>query len=60
MKCTLCGYKFSENEAEKACKNCPVKKGCKLLKCPNCGFETPPKPQWLKSLFKRRIDNEDK
>ncbi len=62
MKCTLCGYEFSaeggsasggnEKHTESACKNCFFMKGCKLIKCPNCGFETPPEPKWLKK--KRR------
>jgi len=53
MKCTLCGYEFNEKDAQRACKNCPVMKGCKLIKCPKCGFETPPEPKWLK-LFRKR------
>lgn len=54
MKCTLCGYEFDIEKAESACKNCPMMKGCKLIKCPNCGFETPPEPGWLKILSKRK------
>lgn len=60
MKCTLCGYEFNESEAQKSCKCCPLAGGCKLIKCPNCGFETPPEPKWLKSLFKRKEKNETK
>lgn len=48
MKCTLCGHEFDEEKAQKACKTCPMTKGCKLIRCPNCGFETPPEPKWLK------------
>ncbi len=53
MKCTLCGYNFDENEAPRSCKGCPVMKGCKLIRCPNCSFETPREPKWIKYLKKR-------
>lgn len=58
MKCSLCGYEFSaegggasggnEKDAQASCKSCPLMKGCGLIRCPNCGFETPPEPGWLK------------
>lgn len=47
MKCALCGFCYSEQEAQKSCSHCLVTKGCKLVRCPNCGFETPPEPRWL-------------
>ena len=52
MKCSLCGFVFKEDQAQAACGNCPLMKGCKLLKFPNCGFETPPEPKWEKHLKK--------
>jgi rubredoxin len=52
MRCSLCGYEYNEKEAQRACANCPIMKGCKLVKCPKCGFETPPEPGWLKKFFK--------
>ena len=58
MKCSLCGYEFKENDAEAACKGCPMAKRCKLLKCPNCGFEMPIEPEWLKNLLKKRKDKQ--
>lgn len=60
MKCSLCGYEFNEENAELACKGCPMMKGCRLIRCPNCGFEMPSKPRWLKLLKKRRKFNETK
>lgn len=60
MKCTLCGHLFNEKMADRACSGCSMMKGCKLIKCPNCGFETPPEPKWLKDLLKRRRSNETK
>jgi hypothetical protein len=29
-------------------------KGCRLIKCPNCGYEMPPEPKWLKKILERR------
>ena len=50
MKCSLCGFHYSEQEVQTACSACPVTKGCQLLRCPNCGYETPPEPKWLKTI----------
>lgn len=47
MRCGLCGFRYDEKEAQKSCQSCPVTKGCRLIRCPNCGFETPPEPKWL-------------
>ena len=58
MKCSLCGSEFDEKIAEKSCKSCPLKKGCKLIKCPNCGFETPQEPDWLGYFKKKKEDGE--
>ncbi len=53
MKCALCGYVFDENEAPQSCKGCPIMKGCRLIRCPNCSFETPREPRWVKYLKKK-------
>jgi len=60
MKCSLCGYIFKENEAARSCSGCSLIKGCKLVKCPNCGFEMPPEPKWAGLLKKRRKPDEAK
>lgn len=54
MKCALCGYVFDETKSESLCRGCPIAKGCKLVRCPNCGYETPPEDKWLKDMVKRR------
>ena len=54
MKCSLCGYEFNEEQALSACKSCAIMKGCKLIRCPNCNFEMPAEPKWLKSFRERR------
>ena len=59
MKCGLCGHEFDQDKAEAACKGCPVMKGCRLIRCPNCGFETPPEPKWFKYFRKGSGKDED-
>lgn len=52
----MCGNEFSQDEAEQACKECPLA-GCDLIRCPYCGYETVPEPGWVawfKRLFSRR------
>ena len=41
MKCALCGYAFSAEQSEGACQGCPLHRKCRLVRCPNCGYETP-------------------
>ncbi|MDD5450020.1 MAG: FeoA family protein [Candidatus Omnitrophica bacterium] len=52
IKCGLCGFEFDERTAGKSCGGCSLAKTCKLIRCPNCGYETPPEPRWLKVLLK--------
>lgn len=52
-RCGYCGYKFSETEAVPACRGCPLAGGCRLVRCPRCGYEMPPEPKlltWLRRL----------
>jgi rubredoxin len=51
MKCTLCGYRFREEEGKAACRGCPLAAACNKVKCPNCGFDVPVEPGLVK-LFK--------
>ncbi len=37
MKCPLCGYKIDDKEVL-SCKECVMRKDCKIRKCPNCGY----------------------
>jgi len=56
MRCGLCGYKFELNEAEAACAGCPLARGCRLVRCPRCGYEMPPEARltgWLRRLRRR-------
>ncbi|MGQ9629593.1 MAG: hypothetical protein ACUVXI_04655 [bacterium] len=54
MKCAFCGYKFEEDEGLSACRGCPIKGSCRMLRCPNCGYETPAEPGLIRLLRRWR------
>lgn len=59
MKCGLCGHEFDIEQAELACRGCPLTPNCHLIRCPRCGYETPPEAaliKWLRRLRKRSTD----
>jgi len=56
MKCSLCGYEFSDDDAR--CKGCLINKGCKTICCPNCGYQTVEKSGII-SWIKNRIMGDD-
>ena len=58
MKCALCGFEFEKKETVMGCNKCPMMKNCKLNKCPNCGYEWPDEPKWLK-IFKKEEKKND-
>lgn len=60
MKCAMCGKEFTEEQSTSCCKGCSLTKGCKLIKCPNCGYEWPKEPDWLKKLIKKEEDKDEK
>jgi Fe2+ transport system protein FeoA len=39
--CPLCGCRFPEAAGKTACRGCPLAFGCRLIKCPNCGYDLP-------------------
>ncbi|MDI3522911.1 MAG: hypothetical protein PWP43_1093 [Bacillota bacterium] len=39
VKCSFCGFSFAPEEGRAACAGCPLKRLCRRIKCPNCGFE---------------------
>jgi rubredoxin len=52
VKCTMCGYQFEQKAGQSACKNCPMAGGCgDLVCCPNCGFELPVEPKWIRKVI---------
>jgi len=52
MKCPLCGLEFKEQDGLSGCKGCAASRTCSLIKCPNCGYEVPRKPGFVR-LFKK-------
>ena len=50
MKCALCGHEFDPKRAPSACPSCPMARGCRKVRCPNCGYETVPDVPWVRRL----------
>lgn len=58
LRCPLCGTVFDPT-AQAACSSCPLKGGCTLVCCPNCGYTTvnPEESRlarWAERLIPRR------
>ncbi len=53
MKCSLCGYEFKEKESLSSCRGCILTRGCRLIRCPHCGYEVPAEPRWLRRFIKK-------
>ena len=54
VKCPLCGLEFSERDAQKVCSVCIMSKSCNLVKCPNCGYESPIESKLIQKIKKWR------
>ena len=39
IACPLCGNQFDKN-AELCHVSCPMAEGCRIICCPNCGYQT--------------------
>ena len=52
MTCCFCGTTFDKEHAGAACQSCPMSKACALVRCPHCGYEMSPEPQWIGALKK--------
>lgn len=39
ITCPMCGNRFDPS-GHNACPSCPLQKGCQLVCCPSCGYET--------------------
>jgi len=65
MKCALCGRSFKESEVLRACRGCPLARGCRLIRCPYCGYENMPETmsassvsRFLRKVFGRVVDGD--
>ena len=58
MKCSLCSYQFQEEGVKAACEGCPLAGTCRMVRCPNCGYDMPIEPKLVRA-FKawRRREN---
>jgi ferrous iron transport protein A len=54
MKCSFCNSEFTEEESVKSCGHCALFSGCRLVKCPSCGYEMPQTPEIVKRFRKWR------
>ena len=55
LHCPLCGFEFEKRDTVCA-HSCPLGKFCKLVRCPNCLYEFPDRPEaigLLQRLFHR-------
>ncbi|MHB1318624.1 MAG: hypothetical protein ACYCYF_08415 [Anaerolineae bacterium] len=56
MNCGFCGRDFDPAAANAACGACPVGGSCHLVRCPYCGYESPPEAKligWLRQIKSR-------
>ena len=54
MTCSFCGRAFTEEGAQKECRGCALLVGCRNVRCPYCGYETPRVPGFIRKLLGRR------
>ncbi|HWQ84387.1 MAG TPA: hypothetical protein VN363_07465 [Anaerolineales bacterium] len=59
ITCPMCGFEY-DPASQVVCQGCPLQRGCGLVRCPNCGFETPDLQHsklagWAARLFKEPI-----
>jgi len=40
ITCPLCGLVYDPKD-QAVCQGCPLQRTCSLVRCPQCGFETP-------------------
>ena len=59
MRCDFCGKECDEQAAERACRSCAMLGGCRMLKCPHCGYERPRDTRlvrWLRAWREGRCE----
>lgn len=50
VTCGFCAQEFEVDRAQPTCQACPVGSGCRLVRCPHCGFDNPETPRWIERL----------
>ena len=54
VSCPLCGWHGDSDELRDGCRHCPLAAGCRLSRCPRCGYESAPRSQlatWIGRLW---------
>ncbi|MEL7562438.1 hypothetical protein [Dehalogenimonas sp. 4OHTPN] len=54
IKCPFCGFEFDAASGTAYCGSCPMGKSCRLVRCPNCAYETPAEPRLFAAIKKLR------
>lgn len=55
VRCSLCGTEFTPSDH--LCGGCVVRRECRLVCCPNCGFGMPEESKlagWLRNRMKKK------
>jgi hypothetical protein len=55
MTCPLCGVRIAPKEQAFACERCPLARGCRLSRCPRCGYEWPAESRlvrWMQARWR--------
>ena len=58
FQCALCGARFTHGA--RVCGTCPLRRGCDVVCCPNCGYQFPRSSHlavWLSRLWGMREDS---
>ena len=56
MKCQLCGFEFDERAMD--CHGqCPLREGCAIICCPNCGYQVVDTERSRLAGLVRRLQN---
>jgi len=56
IRCPLCGGEYSEQDGAACQPGCPLSSGCRLLRCPYCGYEIPAPTRltrWLAARWRK-------
>ena len=50
VACPLCGAYYREEDGRSCRVRCPLERGCRLLRCPECGYEVPAPSRLTRAL----------
>jgi len=53
--CTFCGHAVEEEFARERCRNCALFAGCRKVRCPRCGYESPEGAPGLVKWLRKKV-----